>query len=981
MTACNYDETATELDDSCDYESCADCCGVANGDGTTCDGLCGACSDDTSCLDECGVANGDNSSCLDFCGVPNGDNACCTELMTLTSSDASCELNNGTVTASITDCEMTSTNTESFEQMSAVIDAIQSYYDISLIMSDPMFSCIVSFDIMELAYTLQTELSNLGDYPESMMMYAMDIEMLAMEMEMSGCVFGDFFMAMDMLFMIQSIADMFESELNTLIEESLESACTVTWTNEAGEVVGSGMELSGLSAGTYSAFMSHSNGCSDTQTVQVQTECLGCMDDTACNYNENANVSDDSCTFAETGYDCQGLCLNDENNNGICDEFEVSGCTDESAYNYDPVAVVDDGSCTAFVYGCTDSEAYNYNSFANTDDNSCIEYIYGCTDESAINYNDIANTDDESCIPFIYGCTYDDMYNYNPQANTDDGSCIPFIYGCTDQNSLNFNNNANSDDGSCIEIVQGCTYANAYNFNSSANTDDGSCDFGPWGVENTDCNMTILLPENMIIDNLNNEINYPIWIGVTDEDGNVYGSTLFDGNTTSIAVWGEEENLNNGMEVGETLNWIIMIDGENTPVIASYEFGSSLYGCNDLASVSSITTNLEITQDIELNNGWNLWSSYINLEQTSMEEIFSDITDDLIICKDENGNVYWPAFGLNNIETVSIGKGFQAKMSSETILSVSGLAVENNTPFAIPAGWSIIGYLNQSPSSVESMMEEGWIQIESANLVIMKDENGNVYWPEFGLDNIMNMNPGEGYQVKTNSSANFAFPSADGGRLAYTESLKTVHYDLAENTGSNMTIGLPLTSWDVMPAIGDEIAAYDESGRLIGSTLFTGENIALTVWGDDVTTSAKDGLAIGEKVNFKLWNSDVNNESTIVVTKWDAGSDAYAMDGISIASNIIVSGSTPTDAYKLYQNVPNPFNGTTTIKFYVPQSAEVTIGVYNMLGEYVAEVTEDIFNAGKHEVIFDASNLGQGNYFVRMPSDNFTETKNINILK
>ena len=234
----------------------------------------------------------------------------------------------------------------------------------------------------------------------------------------------------------------------------------------------------------------------------------------------------------------------------------------------------------------------------------------------------------------------------------------------------------------------------------------------------------------------------------------------------------------------------------------------------------------------------------------------------------------------------------------------------------------------------------------------------------FGLNSIGNMMPDKGYQVKMMEDAVFSYPS--GGRFASSDVTieKTVYYETAYNTGNNMTIGLPFTSWEVMPAIGDEIAAYDESGRLIGSTSFTGENIALTVWGDDLTTTAKDGLAIGEKVTFKLWNSDMNTESTLVVTKWDAGSDAYTIDGISIASNIIVSGATSADAYKLYQNVPNPFNGTTTVKFYVPESTEVTIGVYNILGEYVAEVTNDIFNVGKHEVTFDANDLGQGTYSV-----------------
>ena len=287
----------------------------------------------------------------------------------------------------------------------------------------------------------------------------------------------------------------------------------------------------------------------------------------------------------------------------------------------------------------------------------------------------------------------------------------------------------------------------------------------------------------------------------------------------------------------------------------------------------------------------------------------------------------------------------------------------------------MIGYLPLEGTDAEAAMAS---VVEST--IIMKDENGNVYWPAFNLNNIGNMKAGEGYQVKMDDNVSFSYSSCNG-RLGYVEPIRTVHYDVAPNTGSNMTIGLPLTSWEVMPAIGDEIAAYDESGKMIGSTSFNGDHIALTVWGDDLTTDAKDGLAVGEQVTFKLWNSDMNTESTLVVTKWDVGSDVYTVDGISIASNIVLSGASSADAYKLYQNVPNPFDGTTSIKFYVPEDAEVTIGVYNMLGEHVAEVTNDIFTAGKHEVVFNSEELSQGTYFVRMTTDSFTATKNMNIVK
>ena len=57
------------------------------------------------------------------------------------------------------------------------------------------------------------------------------------------------------------------------------------------------------------------------------------MDETACNYDGDADYDDGSCWFAEPWYDCEGICL-DDNSNGICD-VEESGCTDAEACNYD----------------------------------------------------------------------------------------------------------------------------------------------------------------------------------------------------------------------------------------------------------------------------------------------------------------------------------------------------------------------------------------------------------------------------------------------------------------------------------------------------------------------------------------------------------------------------------------------------------------------------------------------------------------------
>jgi aminopeptidase N len=71
---------------------------------------------------------------------------------------------------------------------------------------------------------------------------------------------------------------------------------------------------------------------------------------------------------------------------------------------------------------------------------------------------------------------------------------------------------------------------------------------------------------------------------------------------------------------------------------------------------------------------------------------------------------------------------------------------------------------------------------------------------------------------------------------------------------------------------------------------------------------------------------------------------------------------TPNE-YKLFDNYPNPFNPSTTIKFAVPEGSEVKLSVFNTNGEEVAVITNGYFEAGTHKVEFNANNLPSGIYF------------------
>ena len=82
-------------------------------------------------------------------------------------------------------------------------------------------------------------------------------------------------------------------------------------------------------------------------------------------------------------------------------------------------------------------------------------------------------------------------------------------------------------------------------------------------------------------------------------------------------------------------------------------------------------------------------------------------------------------------------------------------------------------------------------------------------------------------------------------------------------------------------------------------------------------------------------------------------------------------------SYGLMQNYPNPFNPTTTIPYTLATPSRVVLGVFNTLGQQVAELQNGEQGAGYHEVRFDARGLPSGMYFCRLRAGSYTETRKL----
>ncbi len=90
--------------------------------------------------------------------------------------------------------------------------------------------------------------------------------------------------------------------------------------------------------------------------------------------------------------------------------------------------------------------------------------------------------------------------------------------------------------------------------------------------------------------------------------------------------------------------------------------------------------------------------------------------------------------------------------------------------------------------------------------------------------------------------------------------------------------------------------------------------------------------------------------------------------------------------YKMSQNYPNPFNPTTTIEFNLPTKSNVTINIYNLLGQQIQQLVNQEYSAGNYRITWDGKTsdgiqTATGIYFYRLETNNYVETKKMLLLK
>jgi hypothetical protein len=187
-----------------------------------------------------------------------------------------------------------------------------------------------------------------------------------------------------------------------------------------------------------------------------------------------------------------------------------------------------------------------------------------------------------------------------------------------------------------------------------------------------------------------------------------------------------------------------------------------------------------------------------------------------------------------------------------------------------------------------------------------------------------------------------------------------IHTSQIDNSSS--TLLLNLISFASFPSTGGVDTLAYVHFKLDSS----GQNAVVTV--DSTTLPPRNSLSF------------TNVSATKFTPTWSAGT-------VSVGAAAVDDRGIAPSAYVLQQNAPNPFNAQTTISFSLDRADHVTLTVYNVLGQQIITLVDEIREANQHKVVWDGIDAyglpaASGTYLYRLEiGDAFEETRRMTLLK
>lgn len=173
----------------------------------------------------------------------------------------------------------------------------------------------------------------------------------------------------------------------------------------------------------------------------------------------------------------------------------------------------------------------------------------------------------------------------------------------------------------------------------------------------------------------------------------------------------------------------------------------------------------------------------------------------------------------------------------------------------------------------------------------------------------------------------------------------------------------------------------DQKGDVIVGN-YGGSNISILFNNGDGTLQQAQNYGVGEWT-CAIDGGDINNDgyNDLVVANQNSNYISI-LKNLTPQLNIIHGNDANSPSIHAHsQNYPNPFNASTTIKYDLPKTAEMTLSVYDILGRKVETINAGRQSGGQHSIFWNAKDVSSGIYFYKIQAGDFSETRRCLLLK
>jgi hypothetical protein len=333
--------------------------------------------------------------------------------------------------------------------------------------------------------------------------------------------------------------------------------------------------------------------------------------------------------------------------------------------------------------------------------------------------------------------------------------------------------------------------------------------------------------------------------------------------------------------------------------------------------------------------------------------------------KEPTAGVFRFSGGYVPVTTTVPGQGYWMKHAGANTYNYSGIQIIAHDPIIAATGWNLIG-------GYESSVATSGITTTPAGL-----QTGSVFQYGTGYTVATTLVPGYGYWVKLTGAGQINIPASLAKGLAKTE-VNTSDWGkiiITDKSGKSYTLytvkgEVNLNDFELPPA--PPTGMFDVrfgSGRYAEELSAVNQSIELnsleypvTVRVENADIRLQDGTGNGLNERLKSGEEVIISNSAI--------------------NKLMVSGDVIPATYSLDQNYPNPFNPSTKIEFSIPEDVNnVTLTIYNALGQRVAELVNSKMEAGKYSYVWNASDVATGLYIYELRTDKFVSVKKMLLIK